>query len=130
MINAYYQSYQDYFWSWEDTSEVVVTIPGESTIAYRQFLFQIIDRIAPQGLPPFGSLLLALIATNQNGAQSIDFVKQILTKKITASDDAKMLEEAIVFLKMLCTLPAEYKVEPRRMMSCNLYLQTAITSLP
>jgi hypothetical protein len=60
----YFQPYEHYFWQWEDDAEVVA-IPNSSTIAYREFLIEIMSKLADQGLPPFGSLLLAVIAVNK-----------------------------------------------------------------
>ena len=75
----YFQSYQNYFWQWEDAGEVVA-IPQETTIAYRQLLGDIIDKLYPQGLPPFGSLLLVMIATNPNGSISLDAIYSIVQR--------------------------------------------------
>lgn len=110
----YFQSYESYFWQWEDDGEVIA-IPRESTIVYKDFVGDIIEKLSPQGLPPFGSLLLALIATNPNGAASLDTVYDIVSKALKTTDDAN-LRSAIDFLKLLTGLPGAYKQGKRRIM--------------
>ncbi|MBT1695896.1 ribosomal protein L7/L12 [Fulvivirgaceae bacterium PWU4] len=110
----YFQSYESYFWQWEDDGDVIA-IPRESTIVYKDFVGDIIEKLSPQGLPPFGSLLLTLIATNPNGAASLDTVYDIVSKALKTTDDAS-LRSAIDFLKLLTGLPPAYKQGKRRIM--------------
>lgn len=110
----YFQSNEDYFWRWEENSEVIA-IPGGSTIAYRDFLLQILQNLAEQGIPPFGSLLLAIAATNSTSKRSILHIKTIaedLIKKTEAKNKERLnntLTEAISFLNILESLPQQYK---------------------
>jgi len=39
---TYFKSYEDYFWQWEDSTEVIA-IPEGSTIAYKQLVIDILD---------------------------------------------------------------------------------------
>jgi len=91
----------------------VIAIPGESTIAYRQFIIDAFEKISPQGVPPFGSLLLAIIATNANGLQSIDAVKKILLQALGEYEHT-VVTEAINFLNLLASLPQQYKEGKKR----------------
>jgi ribosomal protein L7/L12 len=108
----YFQSYADYFWQWEDDM-FVVAIPGGATIAYKDYLGTIIPKIAPQGLPPFGSLLLTLVATNPGGSVSIDTVYSIVSHTLGTTDDV-ILSKSISFLKLLSELPESYKSSDKR----------------
>ncbi|MDF2455181.1 MAG: hypothetical protein K0R51_1174 [Cytophagaceae bacterium] len=115
-MNAYeyFQSYQNYFWQWEDQAEVI-SIPGSHTIAYRAFLSEVVQKLSHQGLPPFGSLVLAMIATNPGGLESIKNIRKLI-------DEEKDLHPSIVaetnnaevFLKVLSEIPEEYKTGQKR----------------
>jgi ribosomal protein L7/L12 len=111
-IKEYFQSYHNYFWQWEEHAEVIA-IPNATTIAYREFTEDILEKIAEQGLPPFGSLLLAISATNPSGSQSIDSIYHIVSSAIKTTDDV-ILTRAISFLKLLSELPKPYKEGNRR----------------
>jgi hypothetical protein len=83
---AYFQSYSNYFWQWEELHSVI-SIPGESTIAYTDYAAEVIKQLAPQGLPPFGSLLLAIVATNPRAKFSLDEVDRILKDILDTDED-------------------------------------------
>jgi ribosomal protein L7/L12 len=106
-FNDYFQSYENYFWQWEEQMEIIA-IPGENTIAYRELVIDIFEKISPQGVPPFGSLLLAIIATNPKGSSSIDAVNMILLRSLKPADH-HTLAQAIAFLKLLSEVPDKYK---------------------
>src|SRR5439155_4457119 len=50
------------FWHWKDAGEVVAWAGG-TTIVFRPELAQVLARLAPNGLPPLGAVLLVLAAT-------------------------------------------------------------------
>lgn len=102
----YFQSFENYFWQWEEMGEVVC-IPGGSTIAYKAFLKDVIPLVSVQGLPPFGALLLAIIATNPNGKQ----VLNELDSRITDEDGSMEITrgQAHAFLHLLASVPEEFK---------------------
>lgn len=102
----YLQSYQDYFWQYEDAGKVIA-IPNGNTIGYSEVvLSEIVKYLAPQGLPRFGALLLAIVATNPRGAESIDAIFSIVASKV---DVDKEIRDAITFAKLLAQLPDRYK---------------------
>ncbi|MEJ1241941.1 hypothetical protein WBG78_27595 [Chryseolinea sp. T2] len=117
-MREYFQSYRGYFWQWEDGGNVVA-IPQAATIAYTDYVGSVIEKLSRQGLPPFGSLLLANIAMNHDGSASLDVVYQILCNALKTSDDVD-LSRAIRFLKLLASLPQPFKESDRRI----LVLQT------
>ncbi len=112
MLIKYYQSYNHYFWQWEEGAEVI-GIPNGNTIAYRMVIVNVINEIAPQGLPPFDALLLSLIALNPNGEKDIEFVKNILGYKFGKSQPQISKDEnlhlSFDFLKRLQKIDEIYK---------------------
>lgn len=117
---SYFQSYQDYFWQWEDATEVLA-IPTGNTIAYKPLIFDIIEKISVQGLPPFGSLLLAVIATNPSAAEDIGHIDKIF-RTLTAQlpQSKQFLDEVLEMMQILSVLPQTYKTGNMRV----LMLQT------
>jgi len=103
----YFQSYEKYFWQWEENMEVVA-IPASNTIAYREQVIDIFDKLTPQGVPPFGSILLAIIATNEKGSTMLDVVNRIMLD-VLKDEELPILSEAIAFLKLLSEVPEQYK---------------------
>lgn len=77
-LHAYFQSYENYFWQWETDYDVLdeqgladynlLGVPGHGAIVYRPLLESILYALQPQGLPTFGALLLAFMATQDNFA--------------------------------------------------------------
>ena len=76
-FSDYYQSYNNYFWLWEEDAEVLA-IAGGSTIAFREQAAELLTGLAEEGLPPFGSFLLAMIATNKTIDDSLGFIQDKL----------------------------------------------------
>ena len=104
-MKHYFQAYKDYFWKWEDKG-LVVAIPASFTIAYKDLIEESMEQLALQGLPPFGSLLLAILATNSKGKESIDAVYSLLS----AQDEniQETIEKAIWFLKFMADIYTKY----------------------
>ncbi|WP_342644961.1 ribosomal protein L7/L12 [Mucilaginibacter sp. CSA2-8R] len=117
----YFQPYQDYFWQWEDHKEVVA-IPGGNTIAYRELVESVLQQLSIQGIPPFGSVLLAIMATNANGTMDIHHVRTIIAPDVERGDQSA--EQAFAFLEMLSKLPSDYKLGTNRL----IVLQTIFES--
>lgn len=118
--NEYFEPVLDYFWQSEE-QEGVFSIPGSRTIAYRDFVADVLKHLSPQGIPPFGALLLAIIATNPNGVNDIATVKKIVQANINDAGVVPMqlvnyFEEAITFLELLGQLPKQYKQGKNRVL--------------
>ncbi len=111
-FHEYLQSYEDYFWNWQEDTEVA-TLPNGSTIAYRDYLLEAMELLADQGLPPFGSLLLALIATNKTMEDGIARVEDFIKEK-PRYYDGESTQAAIKFLRILEQLPPDYKEGKKR----------------
>ncbi len=121
-INSYFQSYHNYFWQWEDDVEVI-GIPNNNTIAFRGLVVDILEILAPQGLPHFGSLLLAIIATNPNGKMDANVVSDIMNHALEDYEETT-LYQATTFLKLLSEIPDSYKSGNKRI----LLFQTIFTN--
>jgi ribosomal protein L7/L12 len=121
-INSYFQSYHNYFWQWEDDVEVI-GIPNNNTIAFRGLVVDILEILAPQGLPRFGSLLLAIIATNPNGKMDANVVSDIMNHALEDYEETTLFQ-AITFLKLLSEIPNSYKSGNKRI----LLFQTIFTN--
>lgn len=108
----YFRTQESYFWQWEEGGNVV-SIPNGSTIAYKEVLVEIIQAIEFQGLPYFGSLVLALAATNVNGSEAIE---QAYARFPEPFKDREYVLEALDFLKVLGKLPPQYKKKNGRVL--------------
>lgn len=113
MRNSYFQTYRDYFWRWEDEEELLA-IPGGNTIAYKPLVSEIIQHLASQGLPSFGAILLAVIATNPSANESLLSVEKMLTKHPVKRPPES--EKAFSFLRLLVELPSNYKTGNDRLL--------------
>ncbi|AWH86615.1 hypothetical protein HYN59_16525 [Flavobacterium album] len=122
-IKEYFQSYDNYFWVWEtevfspDNVFEALTIPGGSTIAYERFVMETLELLSPDGLPPFGSFLLALIATNHNGKDSLAKVFEIVNNSKSVTRETvypRGFSYARNFLTTLSELPSEFREGDKR----------------
>jgi MoxR-vWA-beta-propeller ternary system domain bpX0/MoxR-vWA-beta-propeller ternary system domain bpX1/Ribosomal protein L7/L12 C-terminal domain len=114
----YYQSFKNYFWIWEENAEVI-TIPDGSTIAFKDQINKLLNVLAEQGLPPFGSFLLTMIATNDTIDNSLELVYSKLENGIISTDKSNretnvFFGESFNFLKELRNIPKEFRVGKRR----------------
>lgn len=115
----YFQQYSDYFWQWEEEGRVL-SIPGGSTVAYKEYIADAVEKLADGGLPLFGSLLLAVVATNNEAGTSLLAVRTIVEGKLKEKVSREPLNGAMAFLKQLSALPSKYKKGANRL----LLLQT------
>ena len=113
-MNDYFKAYTNYFWQWEDNAEVIA-IPDHSTIAYRAFIKEVLAILSDQGVPPFGALLAAILATNAQGNVALDVLQQKFADEINKEGNAYLVE-AFVFLKLLSEMPEEYKKGNKRVL--------------
>ena len=105
-IIEYLQSYENYFWHYEDSGKVIA-VPHGHTIGYSEHILQeIIVHLTPYGLPRFGSLLLALAATNSHGIDTLDDILRIVSARTNENEE---VDKGIWFAKLLTQLPARYK---------------------
>jgi ribosomal protein L7/L12 len=128
-FQRYFQSYQNYFWEWdnqlfsEDEVFEAIVIPNGKTIAYEKYVFEILEFLSEDSLPPFGSLLLAVIATNHESQDALEMVNEIVNQIVGTKLSSENIPEdnsfkgagAFTFLKVLSSLPEEYKTGEKRL---------------
>ena len=111
-VIKYFQSYEDYFWHYEDSGRVIA-IPEGNTLGYSEHIMQeIITYLAPQGLPKFGALLIALAATNSQGSDTLEDILKIVNRHTTIGEE---INKGLWFAKLLTHLPARYKKGNQRL---------------
>lgn len=119
---SYFQSYQDYFWEFEneidskDSFFETLTIQNGNTIGYEKYIFDTLELLSVNELPPFGSLLLAIIATNSNSEIALNQILEISNNNKLSKPNSELsnVEGAFEFLKKLEQLPAKYKLAENR----------------
>lgn len=104
-VEKYFQVQEPYFWQWEEGGNVI-SIPNGSTVAYKEVITEIIQSLHFQGLPFFGSLVLAIAATNTNGSAIIEQAYECFPK---IERDKEYVLEALDFLKVMGQVPSKYK---------------------
>jgi hypothetical protein len=139
-LYEYFQSTNNYFWQWEYDADSegfnVIGIPEGNTIVYREMVVDIMDKLSHQGTPPFGVLLLLLIATNPNGEEDIKKIDRKLTDYLIYSENTTnsnavsiMVTMATQFLYLLTQLPKEYKIGANRVLLFQTLLQNSHNKL-
>ena len=104
---VYFEHYEDYFWIYE-AAERVLSIPNSYTTAYLDFVLKVLEKLAPQGLPRFGTILLALAATNQEGEKALSTIRYDYTAYNYSSTQGEY-DDAFMFLRLLTQLPEKYR---------------------
>lgn len=127
-LEKYFQSFEHYFWEFDtrissDSGGEIISIANTFTIAYEEYIFEVLEFLSEDSFPPFGSLLLAIIATNQENENAIEMIKYIGEEKIklnknsyTDPDGDFFRTGAVIdFLKILASLPEAYKRGEKRL---------------
>lgn len=108
----YFRVHHQYFFQWEEDTEVLA-IPEGSTIAYREYIIDVLEKLAPQGLPRFGTLLLTILATTNAGKSNVLAIEKII-ENLELDKDFRF--NVIYFLQALAHLPQKYKEGNNRLM--------------
>lgn len=118
VAHYYFQSHQEYFWELHYSDSYIFEIPNGGTIAYANWVEEVLEFLSDQSLPPFGSLLLAIAATNYEPQGALNSIKQILkakeVKRAFPNVNLYNVDSAFGFLSKLVQLPNEYKSEDKR----------------
>jgi hypothetical protein len=124
--NKYFQPYDDYFWNATFntidliTQDFVFEQMDGSTIAYGNYVVEVLELLSDASIPPFGSLLLAIIATNPNGEATLDSLLKYAKSKETTADfsnrNSFRTGASIDFLKLLASLPETFKTGNNRIL--------------
>lgn len=103
----YFRQPEPRFWEWDDDAIVWCS---HSTIVFREELRRIVERLAPDGLPRFTSLLLLLAACRDGWSRSR--LDQVLYREQTSHAESPHLsgfDDLIAGLDALHRLPAELR---------------------
>ncbi len=122
LSEKYIKCYEDYFWTWEEEG-TVLAIPGDSTIAYRTYVMEVLDVLANTALPPFGAVLLTIIATNNGAKADLEKLEQLLEPEYKNVIFEEMLDKTFHFLAMIQQLPAKYKQGSARIQLLSLLFE-------
>ncbi|VXB55634.1 conserved hypothetical protein [Flavobacterium sp. 9AF] len=125
-FKKYFQQYEDYFWKcnfYFDESDnfryIFESLDGTS-IAYKEYVTEVLELLSDDCIPPFGSLLLAIVATNPNSEATLNSLYDYAKSKETVSSfpNANLYRTgaAFDFLKILASLPEEYKTGDNRIL--------------
>jgi len=120
----YFQHYDDYFWSLTNyvvgSEATEYEMPSGGTIAYREYIIEVLEHLSEESWPPFGALLLAVIATNHNASVDLDAIYKYgkAKEKPSAYPNANLFktEATVDFLRLLEKLPAAYKTGNKRLL--------------
>lgn len=123
-FTKYFQSYDSYFWKgelyYDDFGEwnFIYEFPyPDDTIAYSDYVLEVLDLLSEEAIPPLGSLLMAIIATNPESEKGIARIESHLKQKIKEYDIQNLSTAGIItFLKQLAALPEGYKVGDKRIL--------------
>lgn len=122
--SGYLRASKDYFWRWEDDGKVA-SIVGGNTIAYSDYLLELVELLRPQGIPPFGALLLVLIATNPDAENDLKKVRAELSSRypqFSMTDECKV---GFRFLHLLTQMPRIYQSGTNRILLIQTVFQNA-----
>lgn len=103
----YFRQPEPRFWEWDDDAIVWCS---HSTIVFREELRRIVERLAPDGLPRFTSLLLLLAACRDGWSRSR--LDQVLYREQTSHAESPHLsgfDDLIAGLDAIHRLPAELR---------------------
>lgn len=121
----YFQQYDDYFWALKfyangNSGSLEYELPFGGMIAYSEYIIEVLAHLSEESWPPFGALLLAIIATNPNASVDLEQIHKYgksKEKQSSYSNDNLFKTDATVdFLKLLASLPAPYKTGDKRLL--------------
>lgn len=96
-----------YFWRWADDAQVIEWSTG-ATLAYRRELAEVATELAPEGLPPFGALLLVLAACRDGWPQARD-EQAALRDLARQAQRQELLAQVLPMLQVISELPASLR---------------------
>ena len=121
MIRYFGESY-DYLWNWEDNGEVVC-LANNRVVAYGAYLEEVLGHLRLQGWPPFGALLLALVATGNNASYILPVSEKRayeIADRLIEHNEHPLVKDAFKLLQVINSLPESCKSGDTRL----LVLQT------
>lgn len=118
----YFQHYESYFWTrnfyLDGENTYVYETKERSTIAYSDFVVSILDALSVSSVPPLGSLLLTIAATNLEPDAILNEIKRkaksVKLENPNPNFNLYGVDAAFDFLEILVKLPAQYKTGSKR----------------
>ena len=114
ITREYLTAPQGAFWSWQERGEVLTWADGK-TIVFREELRHVLARLAPRGLPPFGSVALLLAATRDNWGEAPSesgILAGCLRCAVGTEDQSGILNDVIVGLERVHRLDRDLRTHP------------------
>jgi len=114
----YFRTYDDYFWEWDvsthnQVSSCIACIKDGKSIVYLEQIIDAVKVLSEDGIPPFGALLLVLIASNNNvTSEDLEQINEIISKK-SEQETSPTFHDVFAFLQLIQQLPKEYKTKPK-----------------
>ncbi|MEI6948299.1 hypothetical protein V9K67_13970 [Paraflavisolibacter sp. H34] len=129
---TYFRPHKNYFWRWAEKGAVIEDAAGY-TICYGEDLAALLRRLAGQGLPPFGTLLLLLAAGHRDwqarGRQQLLELLSRLLQQFAGSGQPQKLQQytlgAVAFLDRVHALPPELRSGNGRAQLFSVFLSAA-----
>lgn len=116
-VVGYFKPTTNYFWQWTEAGYVIEWRQGD-TICYREDLVNILKKLAPEGWPALGSILLILSACREKAGTAadqgviysmlrmLDFFEK---NRVALHDSKSTMLEGIRFLQNVAALPVELR---------------------
>ncbi|MCI5058674.1 MAG: hypothetical protein MRY83_21360 [Flavobacteriales bacterium] len=106
--DKYFGANNDFFWQWEEHGEVIA-IPNSYTIAYTNQVVDLLEVLQPVSFPPFGSLILVLIACQERPFGKTDLNLKRLPELEYPNAE---IDNAVGFLSLVNQLPMRFRTGP------------------
>ncbi len=103
----YFKKSSFHYWEWVE-QEGAFVVNGGNTIAYGNYIVSLIKKIAPQGLPPLGTLMLLVVATNHEPESSIQKIYSHLFSNEKLKNHPDVVN-GIFFMRLLAHVPEEFR---------------------
>ena len=109
LIPDYFSTYPAYFWEWQEGINILCIKDG-GTIAYKEFICEVVEMLSAQGLPSFGALLMVIAATKPGDTESVKDIDDAFDRLIKFNPSANIdSRPAMGLLRRLAQLPLSYK---------------------
>jgi hypothetical protein len=116
-VLKFYAHPLNYFWRWTEQNEVIEGYP-QLTICYRDEIQHLLHELCPNGLMPFGTLLLLLAACRAKDQATVtDLLLGYIAAHLKDEQELKTLAtDAVAFLHIISSLPVNDRVGAGRVL--------------
>ncbi|KAA2245564.1 hypothetical protein F0L74_06305 [Chitinophaga agrisoli] len=144
-LNAYFSTPPGHFWNWSEEEVIpplTFDIPAppmeaiewqqQATICYREELVNILQALAPQGLPPLASILLVMTACGNPSLITVNTLQNLVLPpegedRATVVADMALLIRVVQLLQHISQLPAEYRSGSNKTLLLQIIFKDAAT---